>query len=142
MAAPVPQFPFEFTVPGVPVSHQSGNKKRLAEWRQQVRAAAAALWGTQTAVTTGLRIAVTYFHEGANARIDGDNLVKPIQDALNGLVYSDDRLIVDAQVRKASIEEPIRARHGSLVLLQAFHVGQPFIHVIIDEAPDHRDPLR
>ena len=117
MAAPVPKFPFEFTIPGVPISHQSGNKKRLAEWRQQVRDAAIALWGTEDALTVNLRIAVTYFHEGADARIDGDNLLKPIQDALNGLVYSDDRLIVDAQIRKASIDEPIRPRHCSLVLL-------------------------
>ena len=27
--------------------------------------------------------------------MDNDNMVKPIQDAFNGLVYQDDRLITD-----------------------------------------------
>jgi Holliday junction resolvase RusA-like endonuclease len=142
MASPVPQFPFEFTVPGVPISHQSRNKKLLAAWRQSDRDSAAAMWGTAAQQTIHLRIAVTYFHEGPDARIDADNLVKPIQDALNGVVYSDDTVIVDAQIRKASIDEPIRARHCSLVLLRAFHIGRPFVHVIIDLAPDHGEPLR
>jgi Holliday junction resolvase RusA-like endonuclease len=139
---PTPPLPFEFTVRGLPVSHQSRNKKLLAAWRQQVRGAAAGLWGTAPPVGVALRIAVTYFHDDADPRIDADNMLKPIQDALNGLVYEDDRLILDAQVRKARIDEPIRARHGSLPLLHAFHVGEPFVHVIIDLAPSHSDPLR
>jgi crossover junction endodeoxyribonuclease RusA len=93
-------------------------------------------------LTCNLRIAVTYYHEGAAARIDGDNLLKPIQDALIGLILADDRLIVDAQVRKACIDDLIRARRGSLVLLHAFHAGDPFVHVTIDVAPSHADPLR
>jgi Holliday junction resolvase RusA-like endonuclease len=140
-SSPTPM-PFEFTVPGQPISHQSHNKQLLDAWQQQVRAAAAALWGSAPAVSVWLRIAVTYFYEGATVRLDLDNMLKPIQDALKGLVYTDDQLIVDAQVRKASIDEPIRARHSSLVLLRAFHAGEPFVHVIIDIAPSHADPLR
>lgn len=142
MTPPAPPLPFEFTVPGVPISHQSGNKKRLAAWRQHVRATAAGVWGTVAPLTARLRIAVTFFHEGADVRLDTDNMLKPIQDALSGLVYADDGLVVDAQIRKAAIDDPIRARHGSLVLLRAFHVGEPFVHVIIDAAPSHADPLR
>jgi hypothetical protein len=123
------------------VSHQSDNKVLLAEWRKRVTTAAARDW-TALPLTCNLRIAVTYYHEGVSVRIDGDNMLKPIQDALIGLIFADDRLIVDAQIRKASIDDPIRARHSSLVLLEAFHAGEPFVHVIIDVAPNHANPLR
>ena len=44
------------------------------------------------------------YHEGESVRIDNDNMVKPIQDALIGLIYPDDRWITDTIVRKTSID--------------------------------------
>src|SRR5690242_6005727 len=134
--------PFEFTVPGPPVSHQSGNKSKLAAWRKMVRAAAAGKWGKRAARAEPLKISVTYYHEGGAIRIDNDNMVKPIQDALIGLVYDDDRLVTDTVVRKTSIDGLFRVRSASLVLLEAFARGDEFLHVIIDRAPSHEDPLR
>src|SRR5436305_1684275 len=55
--------PFEFTVTGPPVSHQSHNKAKLAAWRKRVRAAAAAQRGKVAPLTTPLRITVTYYAE-------------------------------------------------------------------------------
>ncbi len=138
--APLP-LPYEFTVPGPPVSHQSKNKVRLAEWRRRVTTAAAKDW-TALPLTCNLRIVVIYYHDGDSVRIDGDNMLKPIQDALIGLIYTDDRSIIDAQTRKTPIDEPIRARGASRVLLEAFATGREFVHVIIDAAPDHANPLR
>jgi len=40
-----------------------------------------------------VRLTICYYHDRVAIRLDNDNLVKPIQDALNGLVYEDDRLI-------------------------------------------------
>lgn len=142
MSAPAPPLPFEFTVTGVPVSHQSRNRAAVASWQQIVRDAAAALWGTAAPLTRRLRIALTYFHEGETTRLDNDNLLKPIQDALNGLVYADDDQVVDTDIRRASIDQPIIARRASRLLLLGFHAGEPFVHVIIDEAADHTIPLR
>ena len=140
--APVPPpLPFEFTVFGRPISHQSDNRVLLAEWRKLVTTAAAADW-TAMPLTCDLRIAVTYYHEEPAVRLDGDNMLKPIQDALIGLLFADDGQITDAQVRKSPIDEPIRARRASRTLLEAFAVGRPFVHVIIDAAPSHADPLR
>jgi Holliday junction resolvase RusA-like endonuclease len=134
--------PFEFTVPGPPVSHQSQNKTKLAAWRIMVRAAAAVRWGTTAPLDRTLQITVSYYHEGVAVRIDNDNMVKPIQDALNGLVYSDDRLITDTIVRKTSIDGLFRIRGYPLVLLEALANGDEFLHIVIDEAPSHENPLR
>jgi crossover junction endodeoxyribonuclease RusA len=134
--------PFEFTVTGPPTSHQSGNKARLEAWRQLVRSAAAMLWGAGPPLTVRLKLTVTYYHEGRTVRIDNDNMVKPIQDALIGLIYEDDRLITDTVVRKTSIDGKFRLRGCPLVLLQALAKGDPFLHVVIAEAPGHEEPLR
>jgi Holliday junction resolvase RusA-like endonuclease len=132
--------PLEFTVPGPPVSHQSRNKVRLEAWRSTVRSAAAERWGGQPALDLPLRIVVTYYHEGEAVRIDNDNMVKPIQDALIGLVYADDRQLTDTIVRKTSIDGPFRVRGYSLVLLEALARGDAFLHVVIDHAPSHEQP--
>jgi len=133
--------PFEFTVPGPPISHQSQNKARLAAWRQVVRAAATARWSAAP-VMTALKITVSYYHPGRAVRIDNDNMLKPIQDALIGLVYDDDRLITDTVVRKTSIDGLFRVRGYSLVLLDALSRGNEFLHIVVSNAPSHEDPLR
>lgn len=139
--APLP-LPFEFTVTGEPYSHQSHNRAALAAWRRAVTTAAARYWTAMPLAGVRLRIAVTYLHEGREVRIDGDNLLKPIQDALIGLIYDDDRLIVDAHTRKTPIDDPMRPRRASRVLLAGYATGMPFVHVRIDYAPPPDAPLR
>jgi crossover junction endodeoxyribonuclease RusA len=138
--APLP-LPFEFTVQGTPVSHQSANRQLLGSWRQQVRAAATARWGANSPLGVPLRITVVYYHDGPAARIDADNMLKPILDALIDLVYDDDTRITDAAVRKTPASGPIVALGQSIVLLEAFAAGQEFVHIRIDRAPDHSTPL-
>ncbi len=124
----------EFTVSGPPVSHQSHNKHSLRAWREKVRAAAKAEWGTRDLLEGFLRLAVVYYHPGESVRIDTDNLVKPIQDALIGLVYQDDRLITKTEVSKRSIDGEYRVRGRSLVELTAFSRGDEFLYILIDRA--------
>ena len=68
-------------------------------------------------------LTVVYYHERPAVRMDNDNLVKPIQDALIGLVYVDDRQITDTRVRKTSIDGAFRVRHMSAVLAEGFVRG-------------------
>jgi crossover junction endodeoxyribonuclease RusA len=74
-------------------------------------------------------------------RIDNDNMVKPIQDALNGLVYEDDRQITDIEVRKTDINGSFRIRGMSPILAEGFIKGKEFIYICIELAPDHKDLL-
>src|SRR5207302_4430682 len=129
------------TVPGPPVSQQSRNKARLAAWRALVRQEAARLWLTRPALAVPLRMSVTYYHEGPAARFDNDNMVKPIQDALNKLVYEDDHWITDTVVRKTSIDGLFRVRNASPAFLAAMASGDVFVHVVVDVAPSHAKPL-
>jgi len=127
---------FEFTVEGPPLSHQTRDKKKLKAWKEKVRRAARTYWNSGP-LTIPLQITVAYYHEGAAVEVDNDNMIKPIQDALNNLVYSDDKCITDTIIRKTPIDGPIYPRGLSLVLLEAFSKGNEFLHIQLDRAPDH-----
>lgn len=146
MDAPLPpplaSVPFEFVVFGRPISHQSRNKLQLSEWKAAVRRAAATRWGERQPLECGLRIAVAFYHDDPIPRFDGDNVLKPIQDALIGLLYRDDVQITDAAVRKTAIATPVVAWRASPELLGGFADGREFVHVILDIAPGHENPLR
>ena len=132
--------PFEFVVDGPPVSHQATDRDRLARWRERVREAAAAAWPpADMPETDQLEIAVTYYHEGETVNLDNDNMIKPIQDALAGLVYINDRQITDTRVRKTSLDGAFRIRGTSVVLALAFVRSVEFIHVALRKKPDHTE---
>src|SRR5215475_12514528 len=102
---------FEFTVPGPPTSAQARNRFRLNAWKRMVRAAAQARWPKRkNPVPHRVRLAVCYYHDRVTIRLDTDNLVKPIQDALIGLIYDDDRQITDTQLRKTCFDGAFRVR--------------------------------
>lgn len=134
--------PFEFIVEGPPLSHQTRNRARPQEWKEKVRAAAAAHWPIETPpIMTPIKFTVVYYHEGEAIRLDNDNMVKPLQDALNRLIYADDRLITDTIARKTSIDGEFRVRYWSAALAEGFTRGREFLHITIEAAPDHRDTL-
>src|SRR5216684_4879413 len=96
--------PFEFTVAGPPVSHQTKNAARLQQWKAEIIGAARLRWPAQDPPEDGaIQITVVYYHDGPSARLDNDNMVKPIQDALIGVVYRDDCQITDTKVRKTDL---------------------------------------
>lgn len=126
----------EFIVEGPPLSHQTRDKKKLRAWKNRIRRAARTYWNSQP-LAIPLQITVAYYHEGTAVHVDNDNMIKPIQDALNKLVYSDDNWITDTIIRKTPIDGPIYPRGLSLVLLEAFAKGKEFLHIQVDRAPDH-----
>ena len=130
--------PFEFTVPGPPLSHQTAHRDRLAQWRETVLGAAMARWpAADMPIAVPIQITVVYYHNGPTIQLDNDNLLKPIQDAMNGSMYVDDRLITDTHVRKTALDGSFRIRGMSQVLADAFVGGREFIYVRLDPAPDH-----
>ncbi len=133
--------PFEFFVEGPPLSQQTRNPGRLRDWKEYVRAEATKLWSNRPPVEISLKLTVVYYHERQAVLIDHDNMIKPIQDALAGLVYKNDRQITDAQTRKTNIDGRFRLRHLSAVYARAFGGGREFIYIRIEEAPSHEELL-
>jgi hypothetical protein len=126
----------EFTVAGPPVSHQTKDKASLNAWKATIRAEAAKHWGAKPPLTGKLKCTILNFHEGEDASLDDDNMVKPIRDAMIGLVYGDDSQIRYSETIHVGIDAPIKIRRASAVLLAAYSKGDEFLYVRIEEAPD------
>jgi hypothetical protein len=129
---------FEFCVAGRPVSAQAENRILLQNWKARVAVAARAAWpASNQALSCDLELRVTYYSERRIA--DQDNLLKPIQDALQGLVYENDRQIKDTMSNWRDINARFVIRNVSLPLAVAFSNGDPFLHVRIWISPDEED---
>lgn len=123
--------PIEFTFEGPPLSLQSKSSTRKQAYKTRVENEAKAMLPAGFIPVTGqVSIVITYYYEGDTPDID--NIIKPIQDALNGIIYQDDNQVADTRSRKKEINSSYRIRNVSLPILQAFSKGTEFVHVKID----------
>jgi len=70
---------------------------------------------------------IVYYAEGVSG--DLDNLLKPIQDALQGIAYNDDKQVRELKGARRDIDASYKVRFMPLVLGAAFADGRPFIHI-------------
>jgi len=80
----------------------------------------------------GLR--VTHYYETPVG--DMDNIRKPIQDALQGIAYRNDRQISRGTDRRFDINGSFVVRWWSSRLGTAFGDGRPFVHIEVWVDPD------
>ena len=80
---------FEFLIPKRPVSLQTRQRSKLQNWQAFVRAEASKTW-VGTPYSGNVHLALVYLYDADP--VDTDNIIKPIQDGLIGLVYEDDSL--------------------------------------------------
>ncbi len=130
--------PFEFAVLGTPVSMQTRNRDRLRGWIRDVRAAAVGRV-PPGAEPVDFRVIITIVYYYADAPLDTDNMIKPIQDALKGVVYADDDQVTDVRAGVRSLDGTFKVRGMSEVLAGAFVTGREFVHVRVERAPDHEE---
>ena len=83
-----------------------------------------------------LKFPLISFHEGDKPSLDDDNMFKPIRDALNKLVYDDDRQIRYSETIQVSSDAPVKIRRGSRILLDSYCQGDQFLYVRSEDAPD------
>jgi crossover junction endodeoxyribonuclease RusA len=128
---------FEFCVYGRPISARSRSRLLLAEWRRHVRAAVLARWsaGQLPYAVAVLRIT----HYAPKPVADMDNLIKPVRDALQSILYVDDRVVQDVTGNWRKLDIPFRLRTLSPTLADAFGDGRPFMHIRLWLAPEDED---
>lgn len=107
--------PVDFVVLGVPASSQAGAASKT-RWKAKVATAARdALAPLALPTEEDVEIVIVYFHE--DAPLDVDNMIKPIQDALCGVVYKDDSQVSDTRGSRRDLDGryEVRAYHRRLL---------------------------
>jgi crossover junction endodeoxyribonuclease RusA len=118
----------EFVVSGMPVSSQAKDLALKAAYRRAVVEAAQVAMGTLEPFATPVLIFLAIFGEGG-VRPDGDNVAKLVQDALQGIVYVNDRQIDDTIIRRRGVEEPIIVAGTPELLACTLARGASFMYV-------------
>ena len=77
---------------------------------------------------------MTITYVSSRARLDVDNIPKPILDALTGLIYADDRQVADLMCRRKSLDLNLRIRNASPLFHESFRAGEQFLHVMVSNA--------
>ncbi|MFG2014699.1 RusA family crossover junction endodeoxyribonuclease [Actinomadura geliboluensis] len=131
------ELPWDVVVPGTPASVQ-GSSARRRQWKAAVTAAARTAWPAGIPpLAEPLSLRVTCFHLGAP--LDVDNMLKPIQDALVGVVYDDDKHLTDVQGSLRDLNGAYIVRGITPQLAKGFTQGIPFVHIKLDSPPDHKE---
>ena len=94
----------EFLIPKRPISHQTKNRTNLQAWKTFVHMKANKQWAGHIEQTHPLHLTLVYLYD--TDPVDVDNTIKPIQDALVGLVYEDDLLITDVESHRRPPSKP------------------------------------
>jgi Holliday junction resolvase RusA-like endonuclease len=120
---------FEMLIPKRPLSVQA-NKQNLQAWKDYIYGRARDEWkhGTPYA-KLGIRLTLVYLCGEAPADID--NIVKPIQDSLVGVVYADDSLIADVDSHRRFITDGIDLTNLPRLLVQGAESGEECVYVSV-----------
>ena len=102
----------EFVVWGTPRSQQAKRKKL---WKEKVQRAAPSL---PKMLTGPLRLRIAFFYS-VKTDLDTDNIIKPIQDALEDVLYEDDEVVIDVCARQIDLQRLPSVKAVPPVLLAA-----------------------
>ena len=122
----------EFVVLGQPVSNQSPGLN-LTAWRGTVATAAALNWPNPL-LTGDLKAILINFYTGASPSVDVDNMSKPILDAMQNIVYGDDRQIVQAEIAHLKIGAAFAIMGVRPIIVNSIQSGNPFVYIRIEDA--------
>jgi len=123
---------FEFLIPKRPVSCQTKRRHNLQAWKDYVRTEASQTWSGKPYNSKNLHLMLVYLCD--TDPVDADNIIKPIQDALIGLVYDDDILISDVESHRRPLTGSFEIRNYPDLLINGILSGAECVYVRITES--------
>lgn len=137
---PIP--PILISGPAVSENVRKTNRDRWCEWKKKVKAEAREHWGRRAPLPDDRSVAVTitYFGRGGpdedtpGEPQDVDNLAKPILDAMEDVVYVDDKQVSDLLCRMRYLKTTPPPRNPPAGLDEYLRQQKPV--VIIEIHPD------
>ena len=115
---------------GVPKSVQASRASKQ-RWKERVRTAAETAWlPGEPPLDHEVQVHITYYHD--SAPLDVDNMLKPILDALIGVVYVDDKQLTDTHGHLRDLNGHYRVRGLTPAQARGFTSGDPFVHIRVE----------
>ncbi len=105
-------------------------RSSLQAWKAFVKAEASKTW-TRTLLSEDLDLHLTLVYLYDRDPLDVDNIIKPIQDALVGLIYEDDQQITDVQAHRRHLRGTFDILKFPDLLLQGLYTGSECVYVRI-----------
>ncbi|MEL6938187.1 MAG: RusA family crossover junction endodeoxyribonuclease [Cyanobacteria bacterium J06598_1] len=125
---------FELLLPRRPVSYQAKSSQNKQDWKDYIYGRAFSVWN-QSPISKGpLKFTVVYLCESNPADIN--NIIKPIQDALNSLVYADDGLVWDVAGHMRLLSDPIDIVGLPAQLAEAVAEGTECVYISVTESAE------
>ena len=81
-------------------------------------------------------VAMKLFYLCDEVILDADNILKPIHDALIGVIIEDDSIITDVEIHRRRLGTTFSLDAASPVLAAAFDLGGEFVYVMVSDAPE------
>lgn len=122
----------EFLLLRRPIAHQSKDATKRRHWKEFVAIEARKAWGAQVPIDTPCQLTLVYFCGERPADID--NIIKPIQDGLNGIVYVDDGYVTDVDSHRRALTDAFDLVRLPLLVLAALSEGKEFVYVRVSNS--------
>ncbi len=122
---------FEFVVEGPPVSvnAKKNNPRRYQKWIGTVRAAAQSRWLSGKQPTLSQNVIVTIMNYYTETSPDVDNIIKPILDGLNTVIYLDDRQVSRVCSERFDVSDIASIQNPSALLAEALEQYTELLHI-------------
>ncbi|TOD58963.1 hypothetical protein CGJ61_23085 [Vibrio parahaemolyticus] len=112
----------------------------MQSWKAYVQGIATTSWGRAFIPDgTDLRLTLVYLCDDSPADID--NIIKPIQDAMVGVVYEDDVQISDVDSHRRYLTDTIVVTGLPQILVDAIEVGNEAVYVKVSHADNLEEYL-
>jgi Holliday junction resolvase RusA-like endonuclease len=124
---------FEFVIEGPAVSLRAKKtrSKRYQRWISKVRAAARAQWPAGAAATDNQTIQVVIVNYYTLVPPDVDNIIKPILDALETVVYLNDQQVHRVISEKFDLTNVDRIENPGSLLAAALEKYTEVLHIMV-----------
>ena len=91
-------------------------------------------WGARPPIESSVGVVlVHFFKEGG---LDVDNMIKPILDALTGIIFEDDRQVMQVLARKTELVTGLQIANALPDVVAALGRDADFVYVRVEGAPD------
>lgn len=118
---------FEFIVPRRPVSFQTTNRGNLSLWKDYVYGYAFREWRGTPVTDRFFRFSIVFLCDEEPPDIN--NVIKPIEDVLCGLVYPDDNSVLSVDGHTRFFSEPFDVASVPGKLASAYYQGNECVYV-------------